>query len=166
MTQFKELLQGLAKDENEEIYSLVGRVVAVDKNKRTCTVQPLEEEEATIYNVRLQASMNSSNGLLCFPAPDSFVVVTFLSEDSAYVALFSEVESVELVVESKKIDFDKDGFLLQSSQGSLLSAWQDLLSILKEFKLFTNMGATISITPDVLGKIQVLENKIQSLLKN
>lgn len=159
-----EALEKLTKT-NDELYSLIGEVDSVDKNKRTCDVLPLQDKEAVLYDVRLQADLEGTKGMLCFPTVGSVVVVTFLNKDSAYVAMFSEVDSVELVVGQQKIDFDKDGLLVESAQGSLLSAWKDLLDVLKEFKLSTNSGLTIAVTPDVIAKIEVLETKINSILK-
>lgn len=159
-----EALEKLTKT-NDELYSLIGEVDSVDKNKRTCDVLPLQDKEAVLYDVRLQADLEGTKGMLCFPTVGSVVVVTFLNKDSAYVAMFSEVDSVELVVGQQKMDFDKDGLLVESAQGSLLSAWKDLLGLLKEFKLSTNSGLTIAVTPDVLLKIETLETKINSLLK-
>lgn len=160
----KEALEKLLEN-NDELYSIIGTVDSVDKNKRTCDVLPLQDKAAVLYDVRLQADLEGSKGMLCFPTIGSVVVVTFLNKDSGYVALFSEVDSVELVVGQQKMDYDKDGLLLESAQGSLLSAWKDLLGILKEFKLFTNSGLTVAVTPDVIAKIQKLEIKINSFLK-
>lgn len=159
-----EIIQTIAKT-NDAIYSVVGVVDSVDKNKRTCDVKPTENKEAILYDVRLQATPEGSNGKVYFPAVGSVVVVTFLNKNTGYVALFSEVDSVEMVVGSQKMDFDKDGLLLESPQGSLLSAWTDLLNILQEFKLSTNSGMTIAVSPDIILKIKSLKQKVNSFLK-
>lgn len=160
----KEALEELLEN-NDELYSVIGTVDSVDKNKRTCDISPLQDKDAVLYDVRLQADLEGSKGMLCFPTIGSVVAVTFINKDSGYVALFSEVDSVELVVGQQKMDFDKDGLLLESAQGSLLSAWKDLLSILKEFRLSTNSGLTIAVTPDILAKVELLDIKINSFLK-
>jgi len=156
----RELLKG-----NDEVYSIVGTISEVNKNKRTCDVLPKQDEDAVLYDVRLQADSKVAKGTVCYPKIGSLVVVTFLNKDSGYIALFSEVDSVETLIGEQKMDFDKDGFLLQSAQGSLLSAWVDLLNLLKGFKLSTNSGLTIAVIPDVLAKIEALETKINSFLK-
>lgn len=81
----KEAIERLT-ERNEEVYSIIGKVDAIDKNKRTCDVLPLQDEEAVLYDVRLQAGLEGAKGTICFPKVGSVVVVTFLNKDSGYVA--------------------------------------------------------------------------------
>jgi len=68
----------------------------VDSAARTCELAPVEQSDAVLYGVRLQASLNLTEGLVIIPAKGSLVVATFMSPAAAYVALCSEVESIEL----------------------------------------------------------------------
>lgn len=96
MQEIKDLLKQLLKDQ-EEIYSLTGRVKEVDQVKRTCTIEPLDGS-ALIYEVRLQSSVSSDIGLTVFPKLESVVTVTFLSKELAYVANTDELEKIELKI--------------------------------------------------------------------
>lgn len=160
----QESLEELLKN-SEEYYSIVATVESVDKDKRTCVVVPENDPEDKLFGVRLQAKQNEANGLVCFPAVDSQIVVTYMNKQTGYVALFSELESIGIVVGQQTFEYDKDGLLLKSQLGSLGSAWIDLIGILKNFKLQTNTGVTIAVLPDILTQLISLENKIKSILK-
>ena len=77
-----------------ENYSKVCKVTAVDTEAMKCEVQPIDET-APILNVRLIAGATETP-LVCVPKVDSMVVVTFLDEANAYVAMFSELETVSI----------------------------------------------------------------------
>jgi hypothetical protein len=81
--------------ERKEVYSVVCRVTAVDLLKRTCTAAPINGD-APIYGIRLQALPSLETGFVAIPVVGSYVVATFLSEESAYIAVASEVEFIEL----------------------------------------------------------------------
>lgn len=150
---------------NTENYSIVAKVESVDKNKRTCTVVPVSDADDKIFGVRLQANQEGTKGIVCFPVVDSQVIVTFQNKQTGYVALFSEIESYEIIIENQTFNYDKDGLELSSPQGSLKSAFEDLLNILKNFKLSTNMGVTIAVLPDIVLQIEQLKTKLNSFLK-
>lgn len=86
----EKILQG------EEFYSVPGTVVAIDKKKRTCTVSPLNGEP-DIPNCRLQASSGNAKGFCLYPVKDSFVLVTFISRNEAYVGLIDEIDEGSLI---------------------------------------------------------------------
>ena len=77
-----------------ENYSKVCKVTKVDTELMTCNVQPIDES-APILKVRLIAGATETP-LVCVPKVDSMVVVTFLNEANAYVAMFSEIETVAI----------------------------------------------------------------------
>lgn len=152
--------------DNEEQYSIIAFVDSVDKDKRTCVLIPLNDPEDKLFGVRLQSKQNLDNGLVCFPLLGSEVVVTFMNSQTGYVAMFSELESIGIVIEGQTMNFDKDGLLLKSQLGSLQSVWLDLIGILKDFKLSTNSGVTIAVLPNVIGNLITLETKVKSILKD
>lgn len=154
-----EAIRRLA-DKGDEVYSIVGEVTEIDAAGRTCTVQPVAEPEALIYDVRLQADIEGSVGMVSFPKKGSLVVVTFLNPATGYVALCSEVEKVEWTVGEKTLTFDKDGLRIVSEVSDLkteLNAFADLLNsiltTLTTFQLATNVGPTVSVMPNIVADL-------------
>lgn len=90
--ELRDALKTLTKPNNDG-YSKVCTVDSVDLVNRTCYCIPINED-ADITEVRLMA--NIDNGFLFIPEVDSVVVVSFLSDSSAYVALVSKVSEVQL----------------------------------------------------------------------
>jgi hypothetical protein len=134
---------------NEAIYSLVGKVIKVDKTARTCVVRP-ENGEADILDARLQANTEGSMGAVVFPKKGSFIVVTFLNKNTAYVALTTEIETVKL---------SRDGFDLKDQINDIFALNADILDLLTGFKMLTNMGVTTGVFPDTIVKLQQLKIK-------
>lgn len=90
--ELRDALKTLTKPNNDG-YSKVCTVDSVDLVNRTCYCIPINED-ADITEVRLMA--NIDNGFLLIPEVNSIVVVSFLSDSSAYVALVSKVSEVQL----------------------------------------------------------------------
>lgn len=91
----KELRDSLRKltTPNGNAYSKVCTVDSVDLVNLTCYCIPINDD-ADITEVRLMA--NIDNGFLLVPEVDSIVVVSFLSDSSAYVSLVSKVSEIQL----------------------------------------------------------------------
>lgn len=87
----RALIQKLAKTD-DEIYSMVCTVKEV--NGEFCTVTPVNGD-AEIFKVKLVAG-SSKTPLLIVPVVDSVVVVTFLSKNTAFISLYSEIETVQI----------------------------------------------------------------------
>lgn len=113
MSDIKDLLLQLTKSD-DAVYSLVGKVKSIDEAARTCEVIPVQNEEDTIFDVRLQGSSELSEGLVVFPKVDSLVVVTFLNKATGYVALTSEVDKVEIVIADNVLTYDDKGVLIDA----------------------------------------------------
>lgn len=90
--ELRDAIKTLTKPNNDG-YSKVCTVDSVDLVNRTCYCIPINED-ADITEVRLMA--NIDNGFLLIPEVNSIVVVSFLSDSSAYVALVSKVSEVQL----------------------------------------------------------------------
>lgn len=80
--------------DQEEIYSLVATVDSVDEGKMTVDVSPIDDK-APVLSVRM-ISGNSETPFLIIPKVGSKCVVTFLSRETAFVSLYSEIESVKI----------------------------------------------------------------------
>ncbi len=90
--ELRDALRSLVKPNNDG-FSKVCTIDSVDLTTLTCYCMPLNGD-ADIINVRLMANIN--NGFLLVPEVESIVVVSFLSDDSAYVSLVSKVSEIQL----------------------------------------------------------------------
>jgi hypothetical protein len=90
--ELRDALRSLVKPNNDG-FAKVCTIDSVDLTTLTCYCVPLNGD-ADIINVRLMA--NIDNGFLLIPEVNSIVVVSFLSDDSAYVSLVSKVSEVNL----------------------------------------------------------------------
>jgi hypothetical protein len=88
----RDALRSLVKPNNDG-FAKVCTVDSIDLDKLICYCIPLNGD-ADLVGVRLMA--NIDNGFLLIPEVNSIVVVSFLSDDSAYVSLVSKVSEVHL----------------------------------------------------------------------
>ena len=89
-----DILQKAVRDQVGEQYSKICTVDSYDQETGTIDVSPLDES-APILGVRIVAGESGSPFLLV-PVVGSFVAVSFMSETSAVVSMFSEVETVSI----------------------------------------------------------------------
>ena len=88
----KDLIRNRAKGD-EELYSLPCEVVSIDTDN-LAELKPLNGDP-NLLDVHLLAGAAESPVLIT-PAAGSVVLATFLSKDTAFISLYSEVESVQL----------------------------------------------------------------------
>lgn len=143
MNHLKDAIAKLSST-GDSVYSIVATVKSVNKTARTCWVVPLNGE-ADILDARLQANTEGVKGGVVYPKKGSKVVITFLNKNTAYVALVSEIDRIKLSVE---------GIDLKQQIDDLLKLNGNILDTLINFKMLTNMGATIAVTPDIVLKLQ------------
>jgi len=125
----KQLIEQLA-DKGDQVYSKVCKVISVDTEERTCEVEQLSGG-ANIPSCRLQAAINQSDGFMLVPAVGSFVIVSWLNKNVAYVSLCSQLEEIQLngdqygggiIADKLKEQVDKNSrFLDQLKQ--ILDSW-------------------------------------------
>lgn len=80
-----------------EIYCKICTVDAVDEKARTVDCTPIDES-APLLGVNLQANQESEDGVVMFPAEDSYVLVAFTSESTAAVVLAEKVYKIALKI--------------------------------------------------------------------
>lgn len=88
-----------------EPYSKICRVDAVDEQARTVDCTPIDES-APLVGVNLQANQGSEDGIVPIPAPESYVVVSFLSADVAVVVLCEKIDKVLVKVGDTSARFE------------------------------------------------------------
>lgn len=88
----RDALRSLVKPNNDG-FAKVCTVDSIDLVKLICYCIPINGD-ADLVGVRLMA--NIDNGFLLIPEVNSIVVVSFLSDSSAYVSLVSKVSEINL----------------------------------------------------------------------
>lgn len=102
MSKLSEAFKQLMANQ-EEAYSMVCTVKSVDEDARTCNVEPLNGD-ADIPSVNLQANIELAEGVVLIPKVDSFVIVTFLTKDRAFVSQFAELSKI--LVDTPEVIFN------------------------------------------------------------
>lgn len=93
MNDVKSLLIGILQSEFSNKNAIVGKVISVDGN--TAVIENLETK-AVYSNVRLQATAGAA-GMLLIPTVDSFVLVGRMDGNAGYVAMVSDVDSIQML---------------------------------------------------------------------
>jgi len=131
MNEIKQVIQRLAKT-SDELYSLVAKVDSVDEIKRVCVVSPINES-AQIFDVRLQSSLSATKGIVSIPKKNSYVVVTFLTTNVAFVSLCTEVDKI--IIDCDNIVYnggDNDGLVnINQITTSINSQFTALINAIK-----------------------------------
>lgn len=91
-----------------EMYSKVCEVISVDEDTRSCEVAPVDGT-ANVTNVRLQASLSQSVGMVSIPKVGSKVMVTFFNQSKGFVSLATEVDKVLLDCEEVTMNGGDNG---------------------------------------------------------
>lgn len=171
MNEVAEALKKLTKTD-DEVYSVVGKVTEVDEAARVCTVEPLNGD-AALLDIRLQAAQEQSDGVVLIPKVGSWVVVTFTSKESGYVAERSQVDKVLWVIEGQTLEYTKAGLSLKSDQAGfaeqvekLLDTLDGLIQTLNQFQLSTNMGPTIAVMPHIIQQLTQHKTDLKDVKTN
>jgi hypothetical protein len=115
MTQqeLSKKLSDLFKKAAQTMPLFLAKVITIDKNKYTCSVQPVDEAISTRFNVRLlpvETEEEQQKGLVLFPAQDSLVLCAKFDQDESFILSVFEIESVLwLVGEAFKMSIDNQG---------------------------------------------------------
>jgi len=124
-----ELIKALAQS-GDQIYSKVCKVISVDLDERSCEVEPLSGG-ANIPGCRLQAAIEQTSGFLLVPSVGSFIVVTWLNKNAAFVSMCSTLDEIQLngdqyggviIYDKLKEQIDKNSQFLDSIK-QILDSW-------------------------------------------
>lgn len=165
----------------EEIYSIIAKVVNVDTDARTIDVSPVNGD-APIIDVKLQASENSTDGVVVFPGVGSFVIVTFIDDVKAFVSATDVLDSIVLKIGGQLIRVDAEGVAIKNSTTDLsgeLSTFVDIiqgiLSDLEQFKVLCSSPGSPSsaVFPASIGNLKKrsiqltqMRNRLQTMITN
>ncbi|WP_418660398.1 hypothetical protein [Alistipes putredinis] len=110
----KEAIRVLAMS-GAELYCKICTVDAVDVEARTVDCTPIDES-APLVGVNLQASQDSSVGIVQFPAAGSYVVVAFIDPAVAVVVLCDEIDKVQLDIGRTSATVTDEGVTLNGGR--------------------------------------------------
>jgi len=114
----KDLIRILAKS-GEKFYSEIARVKSVNSD-RTCDVIPINGD-IEIYDVKLQANISQNTGLVIYPKVNSYVLVSFLDKNNAFVALTTDIDKFEVIIGDYSFTIDNSGIVFNDgSYGGLI----------------------------------------------
>jgi len=158
--------------QGEEIYSSPGTVKEVNDSTRTATIEALEGPE--IYEVRLQATSGNEKGLYIKPAVGSFVLVTWLSPEDAFISMIDEIDEIKIET-NDAVELSPGGdatisaggkVTVENGDASLKELVSDLLDLLEsKYILTTPSGPTGAPIGTALSEIQAIKSKANKLFK-
>lgn len=150
MSKDKEIQDAFKQLGSREVDTFVATVIAVQKDKGTCTVADADLEYT---DVQLSAVLESSKQCLyVFPKVGSKVLVSPISEDlhRLYVEVVSEVESISGTIGTSEFVIDKNGYNINREGENLQTVLDDFIA---EFgKLCDELSkvvVSIGVTPNV-----------------
>ena len=147
MLNIREILEEFVKNQldKENFYSVIGKAVNVDSDKRICDLESIEGN-ATRTGIRLQSVVGESKGFVLIPKEDSFIVASFFDKSTGFVSLTSEIE---------KIHFEAGG-------EDLKLILNDLIKEIKNAIILTPAGTGTVADPTKL-LLDAVDNRINKL---
>lgn len=111
--EIREIFEEFISNElaKERFYSLIGKAVNVDEDKRICDFAPIDDI-ATREGIRLQSAINETKGFVLIPKENSFIIVTFLNKSTGFVSLTSELEKIIWDVDLTQVNGGENGGLI------------------------------------------------------
>jgi len=168
----KELLDAFRKLKQRSVDTFPVTVVSVDKGQGTCI-----GSDGTIEYTDIQLSSiidGSNKKFLLFPKVGSSVLVSPILEDihRLYVEVYSEVDSLELVIENVEFKVDAEGFLLKKENETLKKLMADLIAACKNLSFtVTTTGTAVAQTGETtlllnLTEFEDIEIRFNQFLKD
>lgn len=130
-----DIIKEIAGNGEERI--LFASVVSVDATEKTCEVLTLADE-MTLFDIRLIA--NNGDGILITPSVNSIVGVCMINEVEGFVALYSQVDSIQYG------DGSFDGLI---KIGQLVTKINEIENLLTS--LISNFNSHIHTTTATIG---------------
>jgi len=111
--EIREIFEEFVNNElnKERFYSLIGKAVNVDPDKRICDFEPIDDI-ATREGVRLQSVISETKGFVLIPKENSDIIVTFLNRSTGFVSLTSELEKIIWDADSTQVNGGDNGGLI------------------------------------------------------
>ncbi len=158
----------------------IGTVTSVDRDNQCCTVQCIDTEDV-YYKIRLNASMDSREGIVIVPTQGSEVIfLPFKGNSGGVIIAFGEVDEIKLCNNSGTVQILDDGVKLTTSKSelylnedkiafkneevSLKDVLTDIKDIITNLKVLTGVGPSAGLVPDSVTALTTLNTNISKLL--
>lgn len=143
MSDLQKIVRRLAGTDNLLQQQYIFPATVKDVDGRTCIINPIgSPDDFIIEQVRLQADINGSVGLLVTPIKDSVVLVGRISATDHVVLVCSKIEKVEL---------NSGDATLEMAEG--------------EITLNGGENGGLVIVAELVSKLNALEEKVNELLQ-
>jgi hypothetical protein len=165
----------------DEVYSVVGVVIDVNADARTCDVRP-SNGMADIFDVRIQAAPMGDEGLIYTPKVGSVVIVTFLNRHTGYVSASSELNDWYLICDDIRLGDETGenavkGETLNQRLSEMITQHRDMVQALLQYcttQQAASIGALAPLAPGyaaliaalspMLGNLQSIETALENHL--
>lgn len=148
-----DLLRNLHNDGVDNIFPAT--VVSVDKINSVCVVKI---DDLQIEDVRLRSTINENGkGFVIYPKEDSVVLVERIAEGTFFICMYSEVEELNLSIETVEMAVNADGYLIKKGNDTLKEAMVLLIEAVQAIIVMQGRN------PDRL-KLQQALDKVNNIL--
>jgi hypothetical protein len=157
------------------VQTIVARVEGCDLTRGVCDVVSMDDEDYTLYDVRLQAiARGGTGGITIVPVVGSFVLVSMVRNipQSGYISCYSDVEKIHwnnddgitLEISDKlRLNGDKHGgMVILQKLVEKINALEQAMNTHVHSGVTTGSGSTAVATPppiDGITQLEDLENK-------
>ena len=161
-----EIQKALEHLKKRDVYCFIATVMEVDKTNGICKI---DDGELEYTDVRLSAIIDGNDQkCFVFPKVGSTILVEPINEDikQLYVSKYSEVESINGLIENTSFLIDKDGFNIARDGENLqtvLNDWQAEFGKLCDE--LNKVVVSIGVTPNV-PVITQIKNKVTVDIKD
>ncbi|MGN0235832.1 MAG: hypothetical protein ACI4BD_05940 [Paludibacteraceae bacterium] len=167
-----ETIRQIVLGGNLELYLKVCTVDEVDEDARTVECTPIDDG-APLTGVNLQANQRGENGVVLFPAKDSYVIVGFLNPAAAVVLLTTEItkavittDKTEITVESNNISIatEKLSVAIDDATADIQVNGKSVLKI-EDGKSTFNAGSETMVNGNELkNQLQTMSGRIDAII--
>ncbi|MBK6611838.1 MAG: hypothetical protein IPI59_15670 [Sphingobacteriales bacterium] len=123
---------------------VTAKVITIDKEQQTIDCAPITGD-ADLLDVKLQPSVVADGlGVLLYPKIGSIVITASTQDGSSFVAMYSEIDEVNIVVSdnikiranSNGINITSPEIVINDGNNGALIVWERLLAELQKIVLF------------------------------
>ena len=127
-------------DRKEKRYSSICKVVSIDTTKRICQLEPINGDAER--KGRLQASIELTTGIYVKPTLKSYVLLSFINNQTGVITQYSEIDSIETITsDGAKLSLT-DKINISNSTDDLKTILNSLISAIKLITVPTPSGTS------------------------
>jgi len=127
-------------DRKEKRYSSICKVLSIDTTKRTCQLEPINGDAER--KGRLQASIELTTGIYIKPAINSYILLSFINNQTGVIIQYSEIDSIETITsDGAKLSLT-DKVNISNTSDDLKTILNNLISAIKLITVPTPSGTS------------------------